>query len=244
MGATKLLHLRMEIKKSKNADLESGRTQRLLLGLVVALACVFVALEYTIEPSDPLDDPDLLAQLDNEMELPPMLQQENELMLAPKAEPKPETKIVVVEEESEEQEQLLDDEPVETDVDDDLNATEEEEMAELEPPPPPDDDAVSLRLVEDAPQFPGGPVEFMKWLTRNLKYPSSLEQQRLQGKVVAEFIVNKDGSITDVRITGPLHPLCDAEVLRVLRMMPRWTAGIENGEPCRTKVCIPVIFRI
>lgn len=233
----------MEVKKSQTADLESHRLQRLLLGLVVALAVVFVALEYTVEPDDPLDDPELLVRLDNEIELPPMLQPENELMLAPKAEPKPETKIVVVEEEAAD-ELEDDDEPVETDADGDLEAADEDELVEMEPPPPPDEEVVSLRVLEDVPQFPGGPVEFMKWLTRNLKYPKSLESQKVQGKVVAEFIVNKDGSVTNVQVIGSLNPQCDAEVLRVLRMMPRWTAGVLNGEPCRTKVCIPVMFRI
>ena len=233
----------MEEKKSRSADLESRRPQRLMLGLVVALACIFVALEYTIEPDDPLDDADLLARLDNEMELPPMLQQENELILAPKVEPKPETKIVVVEDE-EEATPMEDDEPVETDVDDDMEAFDDDELVEMEPPPPPDDEVLPLRVVEELPQFPGGPVEFMKWLTRNLRYPKALEAQKLTGKVVAEFIVNTDGSITDVRVVSSLHPLCDAEVLRVLRMMPRWTAGIENDQPCRTKVCIPVVFKI
>jgi len=99
-------------------------------------------------------------------------------------------------------------------------------------------------VVEDLPQFPGGPVEMMKWLTRNLKYPRQAEEAKQQGKVVAEFIVNKDGSITDVRIVTSLTPLCDREVLRVLRMMPRWTAGVQDGQPCRTKVCIPVVFRL
>ena len=234
----------MEIKKTRHADLEGSRTQRLLIGLIIALSCAFVTLEYTVSPSDPLDDPDLLARLDSEMELPPILQQDNTLMLAPKAEPKPETKIVVVREETaEETEQFLDDEPVESDFEELLKEFEEEDVL-LEPPPSPDDSAVSLRIAEDAPQFPGGPVEFMRWLTRNLRYPSTLEQQHVQGKVVAEFIVNTDGSVTDVRITGSLHPLCDAEVTRVLRMMPRWTAGIQDGKPCRTKVCIPVVFKI
>ncbi len=233
----------MEEKKSKSADLESRRPQRLLLGGVAALACLFVALEYTMEPDDPLDDAELLARLDDEMELPPMLQQEKDLILAPKVEPKPETKIVVVEDEEEEA-PLDDDEPVETDVDDDMEATDDEELVEMEPPPPPDDEVMSFRVVEELPQFPGGPVELMKWLTRNLKYPKSLEAQMLTGKVVAEFIVNTDGSITDVKVVQSLHPLCDAEVLRVLRMMPRWTAGIENDQPCRTKVCIPVVFKL
>jgi len=84
----------------------------------------------------------------------------------------------------------------------------------------------------------------MKWLTRNLKYPRAVQDRKQQGKVVAEFIVNKDGSVTDVKIVSSFNSLCDNEVLRVLRMMPRWTAGIMNGEPCRTKVCIPVVFRL
>lgn len=232
----------MEIKKSENANLEVGRSQRLLLGLVVTLALLLVALEYPISPDDPLDDPNLQARLEMEMELPPMLQQENELMLAPKAEPKPETKIVVVEEEEAEVDPTQEEEPVETDVDDDMEMIDGD--VEMEAPPPPDDDVVSLRVVQEMPQFPGGPVEFMKWLTRNLKYPQAVQQQQVQGRVVAEFIVNKDGSVTDVRIISALHPQCDAEVLRVLRMMPRWTAGIDKGEPCRTKVCIPVVFKL
>ena len=106
----------MEIKKSMKADLEGRRTQRLLLGLLVALATMYVGLEYSTEPDDPLDDPELLARLESEIELPPMMQQETELVLAQKEEPKPETVIVVVDEVEEEQ-QLDDDEPVETDLD-------------------------------------------------------------------------------------------------------------------------------
>ena len=79
----------MEVKKSSKADLESGRSQRFLLGLVVALACLFVAFEYTIDQDDPLDDPGLMEQLSHEEELPPLLRPENELALAPKAEPAP-----------------------------------------------------------------------------------------------------------------------------------------------------------
>ncbi|MCR5679681.1 MAG: energy transducer TonB [Prevotella sp.] len=230
----------MEVKKSQSASLEGKRLQGFLLGLLLAMAGLFVGLEYTLEADDPLDDPDLLAQLETDMELPPMLQEDNELKLAPKAEPKPTVNLVVVEEETE-PEVLQEEEPVETDMDDDMEAMSEDEM---EPPPPPDDEALSLRVVEDVPQFPGGPVEFMKWLTRNLKYPKEIEEQKIQGRVVAEFIVNLDGSVTDVNIIASLNQQCDQEVLRVLRMMPRWTPGIQNDRPCRTKVCIPIVFKI
>lgn len=231
----------MEVKKSRAADLERGWTQRMLLGTMVALAVLFVGLEITITPDDPLDDPELLARLETEMELPALMQQEEEMTTAVTVEPKPATKLVVVDEMEQMKEWMRDDELMETDLDEELEELAEE-LREMEPPPS-DEDAVSLRIAEDAPQFPGGPVAMMKWLTRNLHYPKALEPQHVQGKVVAEFIVNKDGSIAYVKVTSGLHPLCDAEVLRVLRMMPRWKPGVMNGEPCRTKVCVPVVFK-
>ncbi len=233
----------LEQKKTPSADLERRWLQRFLLGLLLALATVFVALEYTITPDDPLDDPDLLDQLAMDPELSSLLRPENELVLAPKAEPKPTTKLVVAEEETEPEPQQ-EEQAMETDVNSDMEAQEEEEE-ELLPPPPDDEEAVSFRVVEDLPQFPGGPVEMMKWFTRNLHYPKQLEERKMQGKVVAEFIVNKDGSITNVDIAvSSKNTIFDREVLRVLRMMPRWTAGMQNGQPCRTKVCIPVEFRL
>lgn len=231
----------MEIKKSQKADLESKRTQRFLLGLVVALACLFVGLEYTVMPDDPLNDPDLMDMLANDEDLSSLIRTEDELALAPKAEPKPTMKLVVVPDDNvQDNKPQVDEEPVETDLSGDMDALDDE----LEPAPPPDKKEEEFRVVEDLPQFPGGPVEFMKWLTRNLKYPASAQLAKKQGKVVAEFIVNKDGSITDVKIVSSFNPSCDREVLRVLRTMPRWTAGVQNGQPCRTKVCIPVVFKM
>ena len=231
----------LEVKKSRKADLEHGRWARFALGLVVALAFLFVGLNYSLTPDDPLDDPDLLDMLSMDEEPPSMMQLENELALAPKVEPEPSKKLVVAEEE-EQVEPLTDDEPVETDMDNDMSALDDEE--EIEPPAPMDDDVISFRIVQDLPQFPGGAVEMMKWLQRNLKYPPLAQERKIQGKVVAEFIVNKDGSVTDAKVVKSLNPMCDREVLRVLRMMPRWTAGIENDQPCRTKVCIPVVFKL
>jgi len=233
----------MEVKKAPIADLEGSRTQRLLIGAVVALACLFVALEYRLSPDDPLDDPDLLARLESELELPPMQQEQEDVILVtlPATQPKPETKLVVADVEEAPEEVLDDDETVETEAAEEMENADE--MDEIAPPPPPDEDAIDFAKVDELPQFPGGVSELLKWLTVNLKYPPSLIPQKIQGRVVAEFIVNKDGSITDVKIVTPLHRLCDNEVLRVLRLMPRWTAGKEGDQPCRTKVCIPIVFR-
>lgn len=230
----------MEVKKSSKADLERLRPQGFILGLVLALSCLFVALEYTFVPSDPLDDPELMEMLSGDSELGPLLRPENELVLAPKAKPEPTVRLKVVEDDAQ-QEVQQPEEPVETDVDSDMNETEADDEPETAPET---DDEPRLRVVEGLPEFPGGPLEFIKWLTRNLKYPASAQSRRVQGKVVAEFIVNTDGSVTDVRVVKSLNEACDQEALRVLRLMPRWTPGIENDKPCRTKVCIPIIFRL
>jgi protein TonB len=229
----------IETKKSAKADLERGWLQRFLLGLVVAVAALVVALETSIEPDDPLDDPDLLSLLEGDEELPPLMRPENELQLAPKAEPQPTVKLKVTtdddlatpEELERQPEQAMEGEPADElpEADEQEDKNEEPEVAET---------------VDDLPQFPGGQLEFIKWLTRNLKYPAAAQARRVQGRVVAEFIVNKDGSITDVRIVRSLSPPCDGEAMRVLRMMPRWTAGAIDGHPCRTKVCIPIVFRM
>ena len=229
----------MEIKKSRKADLEHGWIRRFLVGLLVSSTCFFLCLMIPFPDDDPLDDPDLLEMFSMDEDLSSLMRPENELALAPKVEPEPSKKLVVKDEEQD-AEMLKDDEPVETDMDSDMSATDEEE----EEPPKPEDDVVGFRVVEDLPQFPGGAVEMMKFLQRNLKYPPSIQERKIQGKVIAEFIVNKDGSVTDVKVVKSLNALCDREVLRVLRMMPRWTAGIQNDEPCRTKVCIPVVFKL
>jgi protein TonB len=106
------------------------------------------------------------------------------------------------------------------------------------------DEPVDFRVVEDLPQFPGGAAEFMKWLTKNLRYPASAQSQQIKGRVVAQFIINRDGSITDLELTEHLNRACDNEVMRVLRMMPKWQPGLMNAKPCRTKVCIPVVFNM
>ena len=232
----------MEVKKTQKADLESGRTQRFLLGLVVVLASLYVGLEYNVESQDPLDDPDLFQMLSNDAELAPIVRQQDMISLAPQVEPPPTTKIKIAEEEPQQQRE---EEPVETDLADELPAVEDEELKQEEPEVRDmNDDPLNFRVVEDLPKFPGGPMELMKWLTRNLKYPNAARNGRQQGRVVAEFIVEKDGSLTNFKIVQSLCPSCDKEALRVLQMMPRWTAGIQNDQPCRTKVCIPIVFKL
>ena len=105
-------------------------------------------------------------------------------------------------------------------------------------------DSLVLTTVEKIPEFPGGIVEFMKWLTANLKYPEAARRDRIEGKVVVSFIINKDGSIASPKIQKSVSPILDNEALRVVKMMPHWKPGISNAKPCRTMFAIPIVFKI
>ena len=214
---------------------------RYLLGLILVLSLCLVALEWNTDSSgwaffDTADD-----ELEVEMELSPLHRDEDEVpMMIPK-EPQekmpPSQELNLVEEDVEIAPEVL--EPV-------ASKEEPKEDVKEDLPEAVDmyDAPVDFRVVEDLPQFPGGAVEFMKWLTKNLKYPPSAQQRKVQGRVVAQFIVNKDGSISDLILVEKVSPELDREALRVLRMMPKWTPGVMDAKPCRTKVCIPVVFKL
>jgi len=239
----------MEVKKSPHADLERRRPIGFLLGLVLSAALFFVVLEFNTLSLNISED-DLLDQLGDESELISLPKMPEQLVMkAPDQEEQEPEKLNVVEVQTE-QAELAELKPTENvmTLDADLEKRIEELLnddIEIAPPdnaPMPDPD--HFRVVEDLPQYPGGPVEFLKWLTANLKYPPEAQQKKVEGRVVAQFIVNTDGSISDLKLTKTLHPQCDAEALRVLRTMPRWTPGIQNDKPCRTRVCIPIVFKL
>ena len=121
---------------------------------------------------------------------------------------------------------------------------EEEEDKSLAPLNVDPNNPLNFHIVEDLPKYPGGAVEFMKWLTLNLQYPAIARSRKIQGKVVAVFYVEKDGRITGINVTKSLSPECDREALRVLHKMPNWEPGIQNDQPCRTKVSIPIVFKL
>lgn len=116
--------------------------------------------------------------------------------------------------------------------------------AALPPIPVASEQPLNFRIVQQMPEFPGGGSAFIQWLTHQLRYPPLAQSQRIQGRVVVSFIVNKDGSIADVKLEKSVNALLDREALRVIRMMPRWKPGVHNNQPCRTMVAVPVVFKI
>ncbi len=246
-GNERRLLSKMEQKKLPQADLDRRRTTGFLLGLVFVSALLFVALEFDMTAALGFDPDDLFSDTEENAELAPLFKEEQQLvLLAPEEQNAPAEHINIVEETPELQpEQLNTENNTEGEGDDKKVEDLLDDMEDIAPPEiNPRDNPEKFRVVEDMPQFPGGAVAFLKWLTTNLKYPAAAKNAKIEGKVVAQFIVNTDGSISDLKLTKRLHPQCDREALRVLQMMPRWTPGVENDKPCRTRVCIPIVFKL
>ena len=230
----------MEARKSRKADLERLRPWVFAAALAGVTVLFLAVLQIRISPDDDFDQQELVEMFTVENELGPVERPENLLTLAPKAEEKPKVRIVKAEEEDP-LEQQKEEETMEREDNGDLTEVEEEPQKDVAEPRP---DPEKLRIVEEMPQFPGGMTEFVKWLARNLKYPATAQNQKVQGHIVAQFIVGEDGVVSDIKLIRPLCRDCDEEALRVLRLMPRWTPGIENDRPCRTMVQVPIVFKL
>ena len=115
------------------------------------------------------------------------------------------------------------------------------------PPPPAPKPEVSNKvfdIVEEMPHFPGGAAALQAFLSSNTKYPVVAQENGVQGRVIVSFVVERDGSITDVRVVRSVDPSLDREASRVVRSMPRWSPGKQNGSAVRVKYTVPVVFRM
>ncbi len=99
-------------------------------------------------------------------------------------------------------------------------------------------------VVEQMPQFPGGDAALFEFLSKNIKYPTIAEENGVQGRVIVTFVVETDGSITDVKVVRSVDPSLDREASRVVKAMPNWIPGKQNGKAVRVKYTVPVTFRL
>lgn len=99
-------------------------------------------------------------------------------------------------------------------------------------------------VVEEMPQFPGGMGEAMRFLTQNIKYPSVAQQAKIEGRVTVQFLVGRDGSVSDVKTVRSVSPELDAEAIRVVNMMPKWIPGKQRGKAVAVRYTMPIIFRL
>ena len=226
----------MEAKKSKKAAIENQRGSWLLMGLVVALAFMFVSFEWTQHDvrvaALSSDDESIFVT-----ELVPITFPEEKL----EPPPPPENKVVDILEIVKSDIEVTDE--VST-VSEDMNAVHEIVWI----PPVVETETVVEDVihvsVEIMPEFPGGTAALMKYLSSNIKYPTISQETGSQGKVIVQFVVDKDGSITSPTVVRGVDAYLDKEAIRVISSMPKWRPGVQNGKKVRVKYTVPVVFRL
>lgn len=99
-------------------------------------------------------------------------------------------------------------------------------------------------VAEQMPEFPGGMKEMLKFLQENVKYPENAMKNNVQGRVIVQFVIEKDGTPTEFKVLRSVDPDLDAEALRVMKAMPKWKPGMQKGQVVRVKFTVPVSFKL
>jgi protein TonB len=238
----------MELKKAKKADLEGQKSTSLLIGYIITLAAIFIAFEWTTREYEETEKPIYVATaFVAEEEIPPTEQKEIIMVAAPPPTvevPKIPEILNIVENDAEIEEQ-------------EIESTEDLQEAITGPVGPvatgpvgpvmvaeASDEGEVFQVVEQMPEFPGGMEKLMEYLSKNIKYPSIAQENNIQGRVIVEFVVNKDGSIVDPKVMRSVDSSLDNEAMRVIKAMPKWTPGKQRGKAVRVRYTVPVLFRL
>jgi len=223
----------VENKKNPKADLTKKTGMFINIGLVISLALVIMAFEWKF-----YDD-------GSQVSLGASAEQFDDLMDIPQTEQPPppppkiqQPEIIEVPDEEEIEEEIevdLDVEMTEETIIEDVvfdEAPEEEEAEEI------------FTIVEDQPAFKGGMPAFYKFVLKKLKYPAQARRMGIEGKVFVQFVVDKDGSITDVKAVKGIGAGCDEEAVRVISSSPKWKAGKQRGRPVKVRMILPITFKL
>lgn len=226
----------MDVKKSPKATLEDKKFLFVLMGLVMVLSLIYIAFEWTDKEVTVYEviDPDMLAEEEIEIiqtaqELPP-----------PPPPPAPE---IVEELNIVEDDVVTESVEINTEDDKDKTVTINAPVTSTGPIVEEEDNVV-FQVVEKMPSFPGGDAALFKFLNENVKYPVIAQENGVQGRVICQFVVNRDGSIVDVEVVRSVDPSLDKEAIRVIKSMPKWSPGQQRGKPVRVKYTLPVNFRL
>ncbi|MDI3504924.1 MAG: periplasmic protein TonB [Bacteroidota bacterium] len=225
-----------EIKKTPRANIENQKDTAILMGLVLALALVFVAFEWSTQTTK-LDASTVVQDVVAEEEIE--ITRRDPTPPPPPPPPAPEAPEII---------QVVETK-VETRIE--INMEDDQSKAQIQtytPPPPPkqveEEEEEIFVVVENQPEFPGGQAAMMKFLSENIKYPVIAQENGIQGRVICNFVVERDGSITDVQVVRGVDPSLDKEAVRVIQSMPKWKPGMQRGKPVRVRFTLPVVFRL
>ena len=226
----------MEIKKSPSANLENKKSTWLLVGYVIVLAVMFVAFEWT-KRDIKIYTSQAVTDLVFEEEIIPITEQPEQVAPPPPEAPAIAETLTIVEDDADVEETTI------------ASSEETGEKVEIKYTPVAVEEEVEeeqqiFEVVEEAPEFPGGMGALMKFLGSNIKYPTIAQENGVQGRVIVQFVVNKDGSIVDAKVMRSVDPYLDKEALRVVSSMPKWKPGKQRGKAVRCRYTVPVMFRL
>ncbi|MCM1168721.1 MAG: TonB family protein [Bacteroides sp.] len=226
----------MELKKSPKADLESQKGMFGTFGLVLALVITLVAFEWKSYDQEQIQ---VAARTAVDMEEDVIIQTEQNLPPPP---PPPPAQI------SQEIEIVEDDVEIENEVEINAESNENTVVEDYVAPSVVEEDEVAeeeiFQIVEEMPGPAGGTQALYEYLSKNIRYPIAALESGIQGRVYINFVVEKDGSITDVKVMRGIGGGCDEEAVRVVKAMPKWNPGKQRGRPVRVLYSIPVIFNL
>ena len=229
----------MEIKKTEKANLENKKILFLEIGLIVALAIVYVAFEWQTEEKQIIE----LEDTTQVIEVEEVIATQQDTPPPPPSAPKMPVlsdQIDIVDDE------IIVDDNLFLNLEDDVNMgveimdyveNVEEEVIEEE--------AIPFQLVEEKPSFMGGDAnEFSKWVNQRLVYPEIAKENGVQGRVTLQFTVESDGRVTNVKVLRGVDSSLDQEAVRVVSSSPRWTPGKQRDRAVRVTYTFPVIFQL
>jgi protein TonB len=223
----------MEVKKSPKADLENKKVIFMQIGLILAMAVILIAFEWSstdVKKSDLAGTEDISAEED----IVPITRQEEVKPPPPPPPPKVSDVLNIVKDNVE-----LDDE---LDLRSDLNENEEIDLTPVQTEEEDESDAPVFFIVEEMPEFPGGQEALTRYLGTSVKYPPIAQENGIQGRVFVTFVVSAKGVVEQVKIARGVDPNLDKEALRVVQNMPTWKPGKQRGKPVKVSYTVPINF--
>ena len=225
----------MEEKKSPKANLENKKLMFIQIGLIISLAVAWAVFEMKSYDKREIDESLLRSteMLDEEMV---EITKQDEPKPEPVEMPKTTTQLEIVEDDVEVDDIEINAEMDQNEVVEEYVAPEieEEEVTEQE----------IFQIVEEMPAFPGGEQKLLEYVAKNVKYPQIARESGIKGRVFISFVVEPDGSVSNVKVLRGIGGGCDEEAMRVVKSMPKWKPGKQRGKAVRVSYMLPVNFQL
>ena len=225
----------MEEKKSPKANLENKKLMFTQIGLIISLLIAWLAFEHKSYDKREIDPSLLNREVVVDEEMVEITKQE-EQKHQPMEMPKQTTQLEIVNDDVEVEDIEINAEVEQNEIIEEYVPVEveEEEVVETE----------VFTIVEEMPSYPGGDGKMYEYLGKNIKYPQIARESGIQGRVFVNFVVEPDGSVSNVKVLRGIGGGCDEEAMRVVKTMPKWKPGKQRGKAVRVSYTLPVVFKL